>query len=362
MPENQLPATKPEGSAGEFNFADSETETPRIKKRTLKTKVPGLIKPNPAALPAARELEREAPPVSAEQASKPSSVKTEEIIAKATTKPVVKSAEVPTAPPRTMPITSVTATTTSATPKIATTATPAVSPHGTRPATLYYTTPNRKAEPAKAEPSPAAAAKSEPAATKAPLSQSASTPAENISETPSPMKTIPTSASSPQRVSTTTTAPGSRPSVNVDYRANVERQSREQKSVGSILSYIVYGLIAFFVISAGLAIYGADVIFKQLHEQSSTVADLDAHYTKLTTDLSTKLSATQEQLAAAQSQVTRQQDIILKQQEQLNQLIASSTANDAAVKAEKAARAGETAALRARLNKVEAKTSTIQKY
>ena len=359
MPENQLPATKPEGSAGEFNFADPETETPRIKKRTLKTKVPGLIKPNPAALPASRELEREAPPVTAEQATKPASVKTEEIMAKATTKPAVKSAEAPTSPPRTMPLTSVTATTTSATPKIASTATPtpsAASPHGTRPATLYYTTPNRKAEPAAAAPVQPVSAKSEPAV------KAASSPAVTVSETPSPMKTIPTSASSPQRVATTTTASGSRSSVNVDYRANVERQSREQKSVGSILSYVVYGLIAFFVFSAGLAIYGADVIFKQLHEQSSTVADLDTHYTKLTTDLSTKLSATQDQLTSAQSQVTRQQDIILKQQEQLNQLLASSTATDAALKTEKAARAQETAtraqetaSLRSRVKEIEAR-------
>ena len=153
MPENPIPAAQPEAgaAAGEFNFADSETGTARIKKRNLKTKVPGLIKPNPAALPAARELEREAPPVSATPATKPVSVKTEEVVAKVTPKPAVKTAEAPTAPPRSLPITSVTATTTSTTPKIASTATPGVSPHGTRPATLYYTSPTRKAETAAKE-------------------------------------------------------------------------------------------------------------------------------------------------------------------------------------------------------------------
>ncbi len=362
MPENPIPASPSDAPAAEFNFAEAGTEAPRMKKRNLRTKVPGLIKPNPAALPAARELAREAPPITVEQASKPVAVKADEIIAKATTKPAVKAAEVPVAPPRTIPLTSVTATTTSATPKIASTATPtASSPHGTRPATLYYTSPTRKTEPAKVEPAQTEPVKSAPAKTE-PTAKAETSPADNIStaETPTPMKTIPTSASTPQRVATTT-APGSRPSVNVDYRANVERQSREQKSVGSILSYVVYGLIAFFVISAGLAIYGADVIFKQLHEQSSTVADLDAHYTKLTNDLSAKLSATQDQLTAAQAQITRQQEVIMKQQETLNQLLTSSTATDAAIKAEKAARAQETAAIRARLNKVEAR-QTVQKY
>jgi hypothetical protein len=366
MPENQIPATQPQAgsAAGEFNFANPESDTPRIKKRNLKTKVPGLIKPNPAALPAARELEREAPPVTAEQASKPVSVKTEEVMAKAASKPVVKAAEAPTAPPRTMPSTSSSAGPTpakiasTATPSFSTATGPASSPHGTRPATLYYTSPARKAEPAKVEPGKVEAPKVE---TKAePVKAEPVTKA----ETPTSMKTIPTAASSSSnpRIATTATASTSRPSVNVDYRANVERQSREQKSVGSILSYVVYGLIAFFVISAGLALYGADVIFKQLHEQSSTVADLDAHYTKLTSDLSTKLSATQDQLTAAQSQITRQQDVILKQQEQLNQILTSTTANDAAIKAEKAARAQETATIRARLNKVEARTTAIQKY
>jgi len=369
MPENHIPAAQPEAgsSAGEFNFADSGTESLRIKKRNLKAKTPGLIKPNPAALPAARELEREAPPVSAEKAAKPASVKTEEVIAKETVKPAVKSVEAPAAPPRTMPITSVTATTTSATPKIASTATPAVSPHGTRPATLYYTSPTRKAETAakietaKAETAKVGSAKPEPSKAEPAKSEPVK------AETPTPMKTIPSSGASSsssgaaQRVATTATAPSSRPSVNVDYRANVERQSREQKSVGSLLSYVVYGLIAFFVISAGLAIYGADVIFKQLHDQSTTVSQLDDRYTKLTNDLSTKLSATQDQLTAAQSQITRQQDVILHQQEQLNQLLASSTTNDAAIKAEKAARAQETAAIRVRLKEVEYKTS-VQKY
>jgi hypothetical protein len=335
MPENQNPATKsePEAAAGEFNFTKPEAENPRIKRRSLKAKPAGLIKPTAAALPAARELEREAPPHSAEVATKPAADQP---------KPTAKVTA--TAPPRVTP--TVAAAASSASKPATSTAPaagPASSPHGTRPATLYYSTNTRPAE------------------------------------TPSPMKTIPsvssakpTTAAASSATATPTSAARpvatatSRPTPNIDYRANVERQSREQKSVGSILSYVVYGLIAFFVLSAGLAAYGADIIFKQLHDQSATVSDLDARYTKITGDLNTKLSATQDTLTQAQAQIARQQDLIVKQQEELNRLIAASSDNDSAIKAEHQARAQDTSNLRARVKELEARDqeyrSSIQKY
>ena len=185
------------------------------------------------------------------------------------------------------------------------------------------------------------------------------------------MKTIPTASPASSAASSTAAMPTSaarpvaastsRSTPNIDYRANVERQSREQKSVGSILAYVVYGLIAFFVISAGLAAYGADIIFKQLHDQSATVSDLDSHYTKVTNDLGAKLAATQDTLTQAQAQIARQQDLIVKQQEELNRLIAASGDNDSAIKAERQARAQEAASLRARIKDLEYRTS-VQKY
>jgi uncharacterized coiled-coil protein SlyX len=158
--------------------------------------------------------------------------------------------------------------------------------------------------------------------------------------------TLPLSASRP-------TASSPRPATNVDYRANVERQSREQKSVGNILSYVVYALIAFFVISAGLAIYGANVIFKQLHDQSVTVTDLDARYSAANKDLNAKLATTQDTLTQAQAQIARQQDVIVRQQEELNRLIASVNDNVNALKSEKQSRTQETASLRARVRDLE---------
>ncbi len=350
MPENQIPATQPQAgaAAGEFNFVKAETENPRIRRRSLKSKTPGLIKPAPIPA-AARELEREAPPLTAEQVAKPPAPKAEkpeEVESKAP----VKAAEPAAAPAHTTPATAPAAAgfvpkttalpSSAATTKPAATSTsrPTSSPHGTRPATLYYSSNTRKAE------------------------------------TPTPMKTSPTasSASSPAsaakaanpvtRIATTTSASASRPSSpTVDYRANVERQAREQKSVGSLLSYVVYGLIAFFVISAGLAGYGAKVIFAKLNDQSQTVSDLDARYGAATKDLSAKLAAAQDTINQAQTQIARQQDLIMKQQEELNRLITTASDNDAAIKSEKQARAQETAALRARVKELEYKTA-VQKY
>jgi septal ring factor EnvC (AmiA/AmiB activator) len=131
--------------------------------------------------------------------------------------------------------------------------------------------------------------------------------------------------------------------------------------VGNILSYAVWVLVAFFLISAGLAGYGAHVIFKQLGDQSVTVSDLDKKYADANKDLTGKLSATQDSLNQAQSQIGRQQDIIMKQQEELNQLITTTTATDTALKQERAARAQEAANLRARVKELEYKT-TVQKY
>jgi len=337
MPENQIPATQPEpsGAPGEFDFAQPTSENPRIKRRSLKAKPKGLLQPSNGTPSAARELEREAPPLSAEQVIKPQSQETE----KAKVEPAVKVAETPIAPPRTTPSVAKTssqpASSGATTPRIASTTSPSTSPHGTRPATLYYSSQPR-----------------------------------NDKEATLPMKTIPTaSPASSSSASTTTSMPSSvarsataspRPATTIDYRANVDRQSREQKSVGNILSYVVYALIAFFVISAALAGYGTKVIFDRLHDQSATVSDLDARYAAANKELNAKLATTQDTLNQAQAQILRQQDLILKQQEELNRIIAATNDNANAVKTEKQARAQEAAALRERVRDLENRGATFQ--
>ena len=375
MPDNPTPAAKTEPNAEpvEFNFSNSASEGPRIRRRSLKTKQPGLIKATGAVPTTARELEREAPPLSAEQAQKavshPSEVK-ETPLPVTRTEPVVKPAEATTAPPRTTPAvspaTSVSAPRTaiastayptgaaaSAPPKTtpassSSTAPKTASPHGTRPATLYYSSNTRKEKEA---PAPTAPMKTIPtASTASPSSSSATThpstatrPAASSATTAT---TIPTSVTRPA-------ATTSRPSTTSDYRANIDRQSREQKSVGSILSYVVYGLIAFFVIGTALAGYGGYVLSQRIHDQSVTVSDLDSRYAAANKDLTAKLAVTQDTLTQAQAQISRQNDLIVKQQDDLNRLIAASNDLTKALAAEKSTRAQENSSLRARVRDLE---------
>jgi hypothetical protein len=338
MPENNSPTTKPEPGEvpAEFNFT-KPAENPRIKRRSLKAKPPGALKPANAPLSAARELEHKAPPLSAEQArpeAKPRLQEDHEIAAPATT----KAAEPATgAPPRTTP--TQTKPTSPATRPAS--PTPANSPHGTRPATLYYSSYPRKEKEA---PSPM---KSTPTAS--PASSSSA---------------VPLSSSAPR-----TTAPPQRTATPIDYRANVERQAREQKSVGNVLAYLVYSLIGLFVLGALLAGYGTYVLSKQIQAQSMTVSDLDQRYAAANKDLIAKLASTQDSLTQAMAQIDRQQDLILKEQEAINQLIATTTETNSALKQEKQARAQETQArtqdtanLRARIRDLEYRGPTTQKY
>jgi hypothetical protein len=337
MPENQIPATQPESGAtpDEFNFTKPAPENPRIRRRSLKPKPGGLIKPAAGPTPAARAPERETP--ASPPVAKPSSQEK----SKAKIEPSPQVSDTSTAPPRAIP----SATAAKAPTQPALSASPpqgarpvvpgptaAASPHGTRPATLYYSSQPRKE-----------------------------------TEAPSPMKTI--HPANPASVPSSSTAMGAsaaarpaisspRPVTTNDYRANVERQSREQKSVGNILSYVVYGLIFLFVVAGALAAYGANVIFAKIHDQSQTVSDLDQKYAASEKDLNGKLATTQDSLTQALAQISRQQDLIVKEQEDINRLITAANDTTAAIKLEKQGRLQEAANLRARIRELEYKAAT----
>ncbi len=148
----------------------------------------------------------------------------------------------------------------------------------------------------------------------------------------------------------------------VDYRTNVDRQAREQKSVGGVLTLLVYSLIGFFVVGAGLAGYGAYVVSVQLHQQSVTVSDLDNRFSAENKALNARLAAAQDTLAQAQAQIGREQELILKQQEAINQLLTLSANNASALRQEKQARAEETAQLRTRVKNLEYTGPSTRKY
>jgi hypothetical protein len=187
-----------------------------------------------------------------------------------------------------------------------------------------------------------------------------STGARQEKENPPPMKTIhPTAStataaamsSSPRTVGSAS-APGRAASVS-DYRANIDRQAREQKSVGGVLGIIVYVLIGFFVLSACLAGYGAYTLSRQIHAQSVTVNDLDTRYSAENKTLTGDLATTDANLADTQAQLRREQEVILRQQDTINKLVIANDNTVAALRAERQTRAAETAALKARVKTLE---------
>jgi hypothetical protein len=182
---------------------------------------------------------------------------------------------------------------------------------------------------------------------------------------PTPSSTSPSSAARPAAAGSAIT-PASRPPTPADYRGNIDRQTREQKSIGGILNIIVYSLIALFVIGASLAGYGAKIIFQQIHQQSATMSDLDNRYAAENQAITAQLKTSQEAIIQLQAQTARQQELILHQQEAINKLLAASADAAAGMRQLKAtqveeagARASEIASLRARVRLLESKSPEV---
>ena len=316
MPDNNTPSAQPEPSTApsEFEFAQSTPSAPRLKKRSLKAKK------------ATSELSEEAPPRSAGD-TRPEHTPTPEQDADAEINSAVKITEPASSRAYTRP----TPRNTSRPPT--STSTPSTSPHGTRPATLYYSSGLRKDK-----------------------------------EEPSPMKSTPTAAtaatSSTTPLSSTSTrvTTATRPATISDYRTNAERQSREQKSVGNLLSYVVYGLVAMFVIGALLAGYGTYVLSKQIEGQNVTIGGLQSHFEAENKDLTVKLASTIDALSQSQAQISRQQQLIVAQQDTINKLISTTNDNSSVIRQERQVRAQETAAIRARLKDLEYSGTSTRKY
>jgi hypothetical protein len=193
------------------------------------------------------------------------------------------------------------------------------------------------------------------------------TPISNVPSSGTRAMPTPSSSSPTRTVSTTPVASStSRPAGVTDYRSNIDRQSREQKSVGGILSIAVFSLIGLFVVGAVLAGYGAYVFSKQIHQQSVTMSDLDNRYAAQNQSLTAELKTTQEALAQVQGEQGQQQQLITRQQDAITKLLAANTDSINALRQEKAARAeeasiraSETAALRSRVRNLEARSQAI---
>jgi len=157
-------------------------------------------------------------------------------------------------------------------------------------------------------------------------------------------------------------SPSTRPVSAVDYRTNVERQTREQQSIGGLLTIIVYVLIGFFVLTSSLAGYGLYALSKQLQKQSLTMGELDRHYAAENQALTAQLKSTMDTLTQAQAQIGREQELILRQQEAINKLMTANDAVAASLRQERLIRADETSTLRSRVNQMESSGRSSQRY
>ncbi len=321
MPDNSRPSPNPSPQVepGELNFAQPVSENPRIKRRSLKVKSATTAKALSASPQAAPSVPAPSPTAGVPE---PESA-------------AVSEAANPRPTPAASPV-----STPSSTPVFSPNPSPSTHAH---PSTLYYSTGARKVK----EDAP-------PMKTSNPAS--ATPPSASASSTASVHATPLRSASAAP-----TTA---RAASVVDYRANIERQAREQKSVGNVLSYAVYILGGLFVFGVLLAGYGTYILSKQIHQQSVTVNDLDTRFSEKTQTLTAQLATTDDALAQAEAQLKREQDVILHQQDTINKLTTDSETTLAALKQERQARttetairASETSALRAKVRTLETKTS-----
>jgi hypothetical protein len=294
MPENPRPTPSPAAS-GEFNFTDSAPDRPRLKRRNLKA---------PTTPKIGESLTSNDPQPDAPRASTaaPSGV----------------------IPPRATA--GIPAATRPASSSVSSAATPS---QPSKPGLYYSTGAHQKKE----EPIPAPTMK--------PSTPASSSPASSASAPASSFRPIGT-ASLPNRAASVS-----------DFRANIDRQSREQKSVGGILEIVVYVLIGFFVLSACLAAYGAYTLSRQIHEQSVTMNDLNTRYDAQNKTLAAAIAASDENLTLAQAQIHHQQEQLLRDQDTITKLVSANDNTVAALRQERSTRAGETASLRARVHTLE---------
>ncbi len=166
---------------------------------------------------------------------------------------------------------------------------------------------------------------------------------------------IPPTASPSHAAATSMTsrpAPTRAPSA-LDYRANIDRQAREQNSVGSFLAIVVYSLLGLFVLGACLAGYGTWALSKQIHQQSLTIGDLDRHYSDEDDLLKARLKTVSQDLAQSDALAGRQQQIVEQQQATITKLSALTEQLSANLQAERQLRSIETTTLRARVRSLE---------
>jgi hypothetical protein len=97
-----------------------------------------------------------------------------------------------------------------------------------------------------------------------------------------------------------------------EFRKNVERQTREQRAVGDVLSWIGYSLLGGLIVVALMAGFGGYTLYRMIEDQSVTVAQFDAKYGAETAALHENVKELDQQMAQTRNLVGRQQDQITR--------------------------------------------------
>jgi hypothetical protein len=128
------------------------------------------------------------------------------------------------------------------------------------------------------------------------------------------------SAEAPVQQPTTTpkSMPLQTPTVS-EFRKNVERQSREQKAVGDVLSWVGYSLLGGLIIVALMAGFGGYTLYRMIQDQSVTVAQFDAKYGAETASLHENVKDLEQELTQSRSLAARQQDQITRLSSRLDE-------------------------------------------
>jgi uncharacterized protein HemX len=169
-----------------------------------------------------------------------------------------------------------------------------------------------------------------------------------------PRKTADTAAEAPGKTSNLsdpmpTQIPTIQPTIS-DFRRNTDRQRREQRAATNLLSGVAYIFLGGLVLLAVLAGFGGYVLWKQIKNQSVTVAQLNAKVDQQDTELSQRIEQIREEIKAqAEAQAATDQ----QQQDRIGKLASLQEKVAAALREEKDARAKDVVLLAKRLQKLE---------
>jgi uncharacterized protein HemX len=110
---------------------------------------------------------------------------------------------------------------------------------------------------------------------------------------------------------------GSTPAA-LNVKRSIDRQRKEQRAVTSILSGVGLGLLLIIVSCATLSAFGGYVLWKQIQQQSVTVAQMEQKINKDLADLQARDAELASGLESAGAQLAKQLSSLEQMKSQVN--------------------------------------------